>query len=935
MAGLEDSIEELRELDFLREQVEELRKSAINALPTQPYPDPAVQSADVDLIEMSLVLKVLRLCEREHIEHDKYDDRNLAATLAKRWSHSHPDLKGGPVSTFSAARVMQALVATPGFIFTEATYLCYYRLLRELYTADAESTTGGVPAGEGALSTAFMTGESVRAIIAFAHALETTAALATKIEAWKQAMDTAATLPEALAGWADQERGRATRSFLTWALQNKDHFLIDLGEELDQAITQPVATFDALIRTGALRKRFAKLLTDNISALKAATVRAKALRKKERSIAAASKPAALTGHDNAAATTFRRFTLTESAHILAMRALEDGTASTTAFLAQWERGDEFASWGDLATALKLRAARVRHTLRPAEYFLKSVLDRELSEAASGRLHHCDYPELAFAAAGYSVLGKRWDDMSLQRAAKLLAENLGTDGLFPLGRPIRVDNKGNRLEVMGFEVLRAVADVLRRARGTFTADFVRRMLRLVDDTRTDADKPGWRQEHMPRASEPTWSANALCGIALHRIVRLLSEHLNREVLRHFFYRTPANLKIKLDAMFYSDFGLATEARRSVAFTLLRMSAHLGGLGEVQTGELGLWSLILYGPPGTGKTTLAEALAASADVILVEVTPSDLIVSGAEGIERKARAVFEALAMLTNVVILFDEFDSVLKRRRPGDKIRDVFGFLTPGMLPKLKLLHDRAEKHRVAYLLATNIVGDLDHAAIRAGRFDEKVGVYPPDIISRTGRFFLEALRFKQAPTEDEWNRAAEIIRASRGAAMNDIAKPSWFTAPKPSKLKARSPFQFVFGRESDAERNRLPPMEPLPGYGPPNEHRQEQKRASGTLDVVTLVEAFRKLGLDDDSLASVRKVFQKDSERSTNVISEAGQELKTELEEIALINGMEDAVVEAMKAIGRKRNWTWPDLTKALGACGQLGVVTGPPATTDLSQRGD
>ena len=49
--------------------------------------------------------------------------------------------------------------------------------------------------------------------------------------------------------------------------------------------------------------------------------------------------------------------------------------------------------------------------------------------------------------------------------------------------------------------------------------------------------------------------------------------------------------------------------------------------------------------------------------MEVTPSDIIVGGAEAIERRAKTVFEALSLLTRVVILFDEFDPVLWRRKP--------------------------------------------------------------------------------------------------------------------------------------------------------------------------------------------------------------------------------------------------------------------------------
>src|SRR5205823_15132838 len=78
---------------------------------------------------------------------------------------------------------------------------------------------------------------------------------------------------------------------------------------------------------------------------------------------------------------------------------------------------------------------------------------------------------------------------------------------------------------------------------------------------------------------------------------------------------------------------------------------------------VYSLVLHGPPGTGKTTIVEALALSCESPLVEITPSDIVVKGQEAVERRARTVFEALSLLTRVVILFDEFDPVLARRDP--------------------------------------------------------------------------------------------------------------------------------------------------------------------------------------------------------------------------------------------------------------------------------
>ena len=80
------------------------------------------------------------------------------------------------VPVLVAARAMHALVASSKHAFTPATLRCYYRIVRELYSADSPDwSTGGVRAGNGGESTAFMTGESVRAISALARTHRQTA----------------------------------------------------------------------------------------------------------------------------------------------------------------------------------------------------------------------------------------------------------------------------------------------------------------------------------------------------------------------------------------------------------------------------------------------------------------------------------------------------------------------------------------------------------------------------------------------------------------------------------------------------------------------------------------------------------------------------------------------------------------------------------------
>ncbi len=137
----------------------------------------------------------------------------------------------------------------------------------------------------------------------------------------------------------------------------------------------------------------------------------------------------------------------------------------------------------------------------------------------------------------------------------------------------------------------------------------------------------------------------------------------------------------------------------------------------------------------------------------------------------------------------DFTGKPRRRRCNSTERSVFTFLTPGMLPKLKDLRRCAKKRSFAFALCTNLIGGLDPAAVREGRFDEKLGIYPPDPLSRAGRLLSQMDAYLDEEDvkaigllrpDNVQQRVLDVVKSTDGSAMEALAKAGWFKAPKPS-----------------------------------------------------------------------------------------------------------------------------------------------------------
>ena len=138
-----------------------------------------------------------------------------------------------------------------------------------------------------------------------------------------------------------------------------------------------------------------------------------------------------------------------------------------------------------------------------------------------------------------------------------------------------------------------------------------------------------------------------------------------------------------------------------------------------------AIVLFGPPGTGKTTFARAIASHLDWAFVEIQPGEL---AGEGEERQAKLLaerFDAILELDSAVVFVDEVEDLASMRHAERKVRPSVTNEFLKQIPRLR----EAPHHLL--VCATNMVGQLDPAFLRHGRFDYVLPVGPPDTEART------------------------------------------------------------------------------------------------------------------------------------------------------------------------------------------------------------
>ncbi len=188
------------------------------------------------------------------------------------------------------------------------------------------------------------------------------------------------------------------------------------------------------------------------------------------------------------------------------------------------------------------------------------------------------------------------------------------------------------------------------------------------------------------------------------------------------------------------------------------------------------VLLVGPPGTGKTLLAKAVAGEAGVPFFSMNASEFVEMIVGVGASRVRDMFAQARKAAPAIVFIDELDAIGRRR--GMAVLSGGNSEQEQTLNQILTEMDgMSTKEGVIVLAATNLPEVLDPALLRAGRFDRRVTVLPPDRAGREAILQVHTRGVPLAPDVD-LGEVAAITPGLVGADLRNLVNEAALLAAR-------------------------------------------------------------------------------------------------------------------------------------------------------------
>lgn len=195
------------------------------------------------------------------------------------------------------------------------------------------------------------------------------------------------------------------------------------------------------------------------------------------------------------------------------------------------------------------------------------------------------------------------------------------------------------------------------------------------------------------------------------------------------------------------------------------------------------VLLSGPPGTGKTLLARAVAGEADVPFFWLSASEFVEMFVGVGASRVRDLFQQAKAAAPSIVFIDELDAIGRSRSAGgamggndEREQTLNQILTE--------MDGFTGDEGVIVMAATNRPEVLDPALLRAGRFDRRIVVNPPDQKGRAAILRVHTRRVPLAPDVD-LSRIASDTAGMAGADLANLVNEAALTAARHKQQRVR------------------------------------------------------------------------------------------------------------------------------------------------------